>query len=339
VWAHFEIRSLTGHSGTWHWVLLCSSVSPSQPSLLTFNDRNPDVWYMEKLSLWENTCRFGGQHPLLMANVLLFINLDVFFWLANLAQDSTWLIDPYWTIIPVLLGHWYWHHPLAHGNPLRAWLVMALLYVWSARLTHSYFRREEGWFGAREDWRFLELRSQYPRTWWWSSFFLAYVSQHIFLFGVSLPLYAAFHDPSPAFGVVDILCIGLSLFGIYMASSADTTLRKFMEANDQRELRGEPKKLLLEDGFWYYSRHPNYVGEQLHWWGLGLLAWHQGYTWMLLGPLLNSICLAVATDMVEKRMLRNEARRDVYKQYQNTTSIWIPLPKFGGAPRQERHQE
>ena len=44
-----------------------------QPSLFNFNAHNEDVWWMDKLSVWENTCRFGGQHPLLMANVLLFI--------------------------------------------------------------------------------------------------------------------------------------------------------------------------------------------------------------------------------------------------------------------------
>jgi steroid 5-alpha reductase family enzyme len=298
--------------------------------------------------------------------------MDVLFWLASLAQDSTWLIDPYWTVIPILIANWYSMHPLANGDPIRAWAVLILLYVWSFRLTHSYFRREEWSFGAREDWRFMELRGKFPRTWWWSSFFLAYVSQHIFLFGITLPLYAAFHDPRPPFGLFDVLCLVMGLAGIAMAYSADTTLRIFMEANERRESRGEPKQLLLNEGLWYYSRHPNYVGEQIFWWSLGLMAWHQGqpmsvsaristahrgttsltplfrllclvcaavasvagHTWMLLGPLLNSVCLAVATGMVEDRMLRNESRRSIYQQYQRTTSVWIPLPKFAVAPMQ-----
>lgn len=65
-----------------------------QPSLISFNAQNADtVYWMPKLSVWENTCRFGGQHPLLMANVLLFVNMDVMFWLASLAQNSTWLVS------------------------------------------------------------------------------------------------------------------------------------------------------------------------------------------------------------------------------------------------------
>ena len=43
------------------------------PSLYAFNAANDDVWWMDKLSAWENTCRFGGQHPLLMVNIVMFI--------------------------------------------------------------------------------------------------------------------------------------------------------------------------------------------------------------------------------------------------------------------------
>ena len=41
----------------------------------------------------------------------------------------------------------YQLHPRARYNPLRSALCLALLWVWSARLTHSYFRREEWKFG------------------------------------------------------------------------------------------------------------------------------------------------------------------------------------------------
>jgi steroid 5-alpha reductase family enzyme len=304
-----------------------------QSSLYSFNERQADeVWWMDKLSIWENTCRFGGQHPLLLVNILLFIFLDIHFWLASLLQNSTWLIDPYWTLIPLLIGQFYWIHPYANGNPIRSWLVMIILWIWSIRLTYSYFRREEWNFGGREDWRFAELRRKYPNSWWWSQFFLAYVSQHLFLFGITTPLYAAFHDPNPRYvGPIDILCLAISLFGIALASHSDTVLREFMSRNEIRELSGQPKILLLNEGPWKYSRHPNYVGEQLHWWGLALLAWYQGHPWMMVGALLNSICLWVATGMVEERMLKNETRRAIYQQYQRDVDVWIPFRNFPDA--------
>jgi steroid 5-alpha reductase family enzyme len=172
------------------------------------------------------------------------------------------------------------------------------------------------------------LRMQYSRTWKYSSFLLAYVSQHIFLFGISLPIYAAVTQEGVPFGLVDVLALGISVGGIAMAASADSTLRTFMIENERRVAKGEKKVGLLDAGLWQYSRHPNYVGEQLMWWGLGLMAYNLGYPEYLLGPLFNSLCLIVATQMVEARMLRSEPRRAEYERYQKTTSAWIPMPKF-----------
>lgn len=83
------------------------------------------------------------------------------------------LIDPYWTIIPVLIAHFYHAHPTAQYDPMRARVVLALVWIWSIRLTHSYFRREEWKLGAREDWRFADMRKDYGKHWWWISFLCA----------------------------------------------------------------------------------------------------------------------------------------------------------------------
>lgn len=91
------------------------------------------------------------------------------------------LIDLYWTIIPVMLLHYYRGHPASVADAVRSAVVVALTWVWSARLTHNYLRRE-GWeFGKREDWRFNEMRVQYGKTWWWMSFFAVYLSQQVLI--------------------------------------------------------------------------------------------------------------------------------------------------------------
>lgn len=89
------------------------------------------------------------------------------------------LIDLYWTVIPVMLLHYFRAHPAAMANAVRSALVVALTWVWSARLTHNYFRREGWQWGKQEDWRFSEMRGQYGKTWWWMSFFAVYLSQQV----------------------------------------------------------------------------------------------------------------------------------------------------------------
>lgn len=89
------------------------------------------------------------------------------------------MIDLYWTVIPVLLVHFYANHPVAEYNVWRSWVVVVLIWVWSVRLTHSYFRRERWQWGAREDWRFTDMSVQYGRNWWWISFFAVYLAQQV----------------------------------------------------------------------------------------------------------------------------------------------------------------
>lgn len=89
------------------------------------------------------------------------------------------MIDVYWTVIPVMLVHYFASHPLGHYNKSRSTIVITLTWIWSIRLTHNYFRRENWEWGAREDWRFNDLRKQYGKHWWWVSFFSVYVSQQV----------------------------------------------------------------------------------------------------------------------------------------------------------------
>jgi steroid 5-alpha reductase family enzyme len=112
-------------------------------------------------------------HPLLTANLLFFLFVDLHFWLIALFQRSSWLIDPYWTLLPPLLAWFYLAHPMSTPGTGRAALAVGVLLVWSVRPTWSYFRRERWRFGYREDWRYAKMRLERPHFWleqlfWWS---------------------------------------------------------------------------------------------------------------------------------------------------------------------------
>lgn len=83
---------------------------------------------------------------------------------------------------------------------------------------------------------------------------------------------------------------------------------------------------MLCTGLWRWSRHPNYVGEQLWWWGLGLYAVAAGEAWALVGASFNSLVLAQVTRMTEQRMLTRwpKPRAELYRQYQLSTCVWLP---------------
>ncbi|MEW5310038.1 MAG: hypothetical protein WDW38_001871 [Sanguina aurantia] len=278
-----------------------------------------------------------GQHPILAVNVVYFLNVNVLFWVLSLVQGSTWLIDPYWTIIPPMIGLFYKTHPASLFDPARSLVSMTLLFVWATRLTHSYFRREGWQLGAREDWRFTDMAAQIGRSWWWVSFFAAYLSQQVMLVGITLPL-AAIHSSAASWDpVVDTLSAIAAAAGIALAFASDNQLRAFMLANEGRAAHGQKPVLVLDTGLFRYSRHPNYFGEQLWWWGLSGFALSVGQPWMMVGALLNSLSLVVVTYMVEARMMRRPERRAQFRAYQATTSPLVPW--FKRTPKAVSKQE
>lgn len=267
--------------------------------------------------------QMGHWHPLVLLNVIFFVNVTLLFWLISLIQRSTWLIDPYWTIIPVFVAYFFALHPGATVDATRSVVVLSLMWLWSIRLTHSYFRREEWQFGAREDWRFADYRRRYGWHWSWISFFVAYASQHLMLVGLCLPLYAIYSSDRP-WSLWDTGATAVCLFSIGFAYVADTQLRRFMVENARRKAAGEKPILLLDSGVWAYSRHPNYFGEQLWWWGLAIFAWGLGHFWVTIGAAFNSACMFYVTILTERRMLRKEERKAQFLAYQRRTSMWIP---------------
>ncbi|KAI3676638.1 hypothetical protein L1987_86250 [Smallanthus sonchifolius] len=262
-------------------------------------------------------------HPLLLVNALFFFNINVLFWLISLIQSSNWIIDVYWTLIPVFIVHYFQSHPGSRFNPLRSRLVVGLTWVWAVRLTHSYFRREKWQWGAREDWRFTDLAQQYGKNWWWVSFFAVYLIQQVFLIGVCLPMYVV-HSVDTQWNVWDAVAGAVCLTGIVIAYFADTQLYRFVTENEKLKDLGKPLVPNLDTGLWFYSRHPNYFGEQLWWWGLGIFGWNLGCTWVPVGALVNTLCLAYVTILVERKMAKLEYRAEQYKMYQKRTSVWVP---------------
>ncbi|KAH6789194.1 3-oxo-5-alpha-steroid 4-dehydrogenase [Perilla frutescens var. frutescens] len=262
-------------------------------------------------------------HPILLANLLFFLNINVLFWALALLQSSNWLIDLYWTVIPVLLLHYYKNHPAAESGGWRSRCVVVLTWIWFVRMTHNYFRREKWQWGEREDWRINDMRRQYGQSFWWVSFFTVYVAQQVFLMAICMPLYVI-HWNEKAMNIWDVVAAVVCLSGVTTAYLADTQLYNFGRRNERLKKGGQVVVPVLEEGLWRYSRHPNYFGEQLWWSGMAMFAWNLNCTWCFMGPLLNALCLGIVTLLVEERISKQDHRAQAYTNYKNTTSLWIP---------------
>jgi len=281
--------------------------------------RDPGIAWPESA---EHAAAILLHHPILSLNLFFFLFVDVQFWLIALRQRSTWLIDPYWTLLPPLVALFYLLHPLAKAQPARAALAFGILMLWSIRLTWNYFRRERWRFGYREDWRYAKMRLERP-NFAFEQVFVVYVAQHLMLVGLTLPFWAvAFFDVP--LGVLDLVLVVLAALGLLIARAGDTQLDRFMGENAARERRGQAKIAVLDTGIWRYSRHPNYFGEQLFWWSIAGFGVVCGAPWVVVGTAFNSCVLAAVTVMTERRMLAVPERKAAFEAYRKKTSVWIP---------------
>jgi steroid 5-alpha reductase family enzyme len=264
-----------------------------------------------------------GLHPLLTVLAADLVGTVVVFGFSRYYDNSS-LYDPYWSVAPALIaGYW-----LAAGNPLvvgnvRQGVILVLVLTWSIRLTLNWAFRWRGM--GHEDWRYIDLRGEHGQAYWLVSFFGIHLMPTILVFLGCLPLIPSSTVSGVGFGMLDLIATGVTVCAIWMEARADLEVTRFVRAVSE-------ETALLQRGLWSFSRHPNYLGEILFWWGLYLfgLAASPGYWWTIIGPLMITLLfLFISIPMIEKRML---ARKPGYSRYQQTTPMLVPWLGFRKTP-------
>lgn len=234
-------------------------------------------------------------------------------WLLQTRTKNSGIVDIVWAFGMAVAGVLYAYSGSA---PLWLRLLLALLIVlWFGRLgIHILFRvlneNEDGRYKAMREW--LGSRADI-------GFLLFFQLQAGFIVLLSLPFFAVANTPEPnVAAVVSGLVIALIAFA--GETSADAQLKNFRKnpAN---------KGLVCREGWWKFSRHPNYFFEWLHWFAYPLMGFGGPYSyWLWLAPVVILLFLLFFTGIpfTEQQALRS--RGDSYKQYQQQTSMFFPWP-------------
>ena len=108
-------------------------------------------------------------------------------------------------------------------------------------------------------------------------------------------------------------------FGLLFESIADLQLTRFKQNKAN-------KGGILTTGLWKFSRHPNYFGETVVWWGIYLVALAAGAWWTIFSPILMTwLLVRVSGVAMLERTMRNKPS---YEEYMKKTSAFFPwLPK------------
>ena len=82
---------------------------------------------------------------------------------------------------------------------------------------------------------------------------------------------------------------------------------------------------VMDRGLWRFTRHPNYFGECVLWWGLGLIAMATGWGawWTLASPVLMTVLLLRVSGVTLLESHLQETRPG-YAEYVRRTNAFVP---------------
>ena len=241
-------------------------------------------------------------------------------WLASLVRRDASLVDRVWGLAFVVLALTY--ALVGDGAGPRTWLMVALVSIWGLRL--SVYLTWRNW-GEGEDKRYQAMRRRASGSFALKSLVTVFGLQAVLAWLISLPLLAAATATEPA-GLtwLDGLAVALWLVGFVFEAGGDWQLSRFLAdpAN-----RGK----VMDRGLWRTTRHPNYFGDTVLWWGYFLLALATGAWWAALGPALMTLFIVKVSGvaLTERQMTRSS--REGHDEYVRRTNAFFPGPPKGGA--------
>jgi steroid 5-alpha reductase family enzyme len=196
-------------------------------------------------------------------------------------------------------------------------LVAALLVlIWAVRLGGYLLTRI---LRIKVDHRFDEMRDKplrFARFW-----LLQAISVAVIMLPVS---YLLGRDGAPGFGLWAAAGTAVWVVGLVIEALADAQKSAFKGKDENRER-------FITSGLWKYSRHPNYFGEMLVWWGLFLFAvpFLDGAAFaVVIGPVFITLLLLFVSGipLLERSADAKYGDEPAYREYKRRTSILVPLP-------------
>ena len=250
---------------------------------------------------------------LIQVTVLVFLYMSLVFILAYLLKDNS-LADVFWGPGFVVIAAFTLLY--APDYDLRKLIVSFLVFIWGTRLAFHILLRNRG---KGEDFRYKQWRDTW-KHFVLRSYFQVFILQGFFMVLIAAPVYYVNATPSVPLGLTD--SVGLVLFGIgfFFEVIGDYQLSAFRKVPSN-------KGKLIRTGLWKVTRHPNYFGEALIWWGIWFYALAIPYGWItVIGPVTITLLLRFVSGvpMLEKKMREHPGWED----YSKETAPFIPFVRF-----------
>lgn len=248
--------------------------------------------------------------PYIIAILTVFIYMTTIYIIAQVIKNNS-IVDIAWgfgfvVLSTVLLIYRYFNCPNL--------IIYAAIVLWGTRLSIHIMLRNTG---KPEDFRYAQWRKKWGRKAWIIAFFKVFMLQGLVMIIIALPVISSISQSFENFSYVNYSGLLLFIGGFLFESIGDYQLTVFKK-NKQN------KGKIITHGLWKYTRHPNYFGEAVLWWGIFLMTL-QNYSDLIfiISPLLISLLLRFGSGvpMLEEKYRNNPD----FISYAEKTPVFIPI--------------
>lgn len=252
-----------------------------------------------------------------LAPLAVFVYMIVWF-LGSVLKKRNDVADIAWGVgfaLVAVLGFFinFWINLENRFAGPKSWLVTFFVVIWGVRLAwHIYLRHR----GKPEDFRYQKWREEWGNWFYLRSFLQVFILQGFLLLLVSTPVIWIGAYDDGRFGFLELIGAIIWITGFLFESIGDWQLKKFIS-----DVSNQGK--IMQGGLWRYTRHPNYFGEVIMWWGIWLVASPLPNSYIaLLGPLTITVLILKISGipMLEKKFIGNPE----WEEYKRRTSSFFP---------------
>ena len=246
----------------------------------------------------------------LQSGLLVFVYMIIFFVLAQIKKNNS-IVDMGWglgfaviAVYTLLVGKNY---------HFRSILVTALVITWGLRLFYHIVNRNSG---KPEDFRYSTMRKEWGKWAALRAFLQVFMLQGVLMLVIAYPVIMNNSSFNGSIGGLEIIGLLVWTLGFIFEVVGDKQLKIFIA--DKKN-----KGHIMKEGIWKYTRHPNYFGEAIMWWGIFMisLSSKSGIIGIISPILLTFLLLFVSgVPMLEKHYKDNEE----FQSYAKVTSIFVP---------------
>ncbi len=253
------------------------------------------------------------QDILIDVGLVVCLYMTIVFILALARKDNS-IVDVAWGIGFIIITV---YTIIQSGEvDLRKMIVSLLVLLWGLRLSFHILVRNSG---KGEDFRYKAWRNSW-KYFFLRSYFQIFLLQGLLMLVISTPIWFINSGIGGPLGLLDSIGLFIFGFGFLFEVIADYQLAEF-----KKNPTNAGK--LMTTGLWSMSRHPNYFGESLVWWGITFYALSFPNGWCtMISPVIITILLRFVSGvpMLEKKYKENPDWAD----YKAKTAAFVPFIKF-----------